>query len=783
MMNRPAVALVCTWLAIQVGCSSSNETRLRVEVHYDASWRLTGFAIDAMGKHQVAPVQPELLVLVPDAWGGRSTALDVWGLRGTDRWAHGKLTLTPIVGKEVRGEIALARLPCGAWCQPGAKTCVGDGVATCQMRASDGCMEWSAPVACPSSLPYCSLGACLASCIDECAPGDVRCDGPNGLRICGQAATPGSCKVWLPATPCPSGTTCSNGACRSQCQSECSLGQTSCTGNGLVRCGDLNQDGCLEWGPVEACPNGTTCSAGQCSSQCTDECSTNQCAGSVFKTCGQFDLDPCRDLSQGIPCASTDPCQLASCDPQMGCILSPKQCNTPPPATCVDANTRRVYDITGVCRQGDCNYASHDQPCPNCPACDPCANVSCNVAPSVCFATPGTCQNGGCNYPYANGVDCTDGNDCTMNDRCMGGVCTGTPMSCSMAPGPVCADAGTVRIFLNPGTCAAGNCTYPHTDTTCPMPLACIGGACRLQPMPTARGGLAATLGSDGRIYVMGGGTPNTTNQTFATVEAYDPATNTWTPRADMPTSRYGLATVSVGDAIYAIGGFDFSSSGGLSTTEKYSVLGNNWTMSVGNLRRGRGGLGATYNLLFAANFYAVGGGTQDYFGPPTSAAEVFKINQSQWMILTNMPTARNWVAVASAPLSPSLYVIGGIDTTSARLKKVEAFNLMTGGAWTTLADMPTARMAAAAATSSSDGKIYVFGGIDTGDGLTTVEAYDSRDDTWVPRASMPTARWGLAAAEGPDHKIYVFGGWAGSGITPLTTVEAYDPSSNTWTR
>lgn len=80
--------------------------------------------------------------------------------------------------------------------------------------------------------------------------------------------------------------------------------------------------------------------------------------------------------------------------------------------------------------------------------------------------------------------------------------------------------------------------------------------------MPTARGGLACSA-ANGRIYAMGGENSGTL---FATVEEYDPGTDTWAKRADMrstnpanPIRRTGLATGEVNGRIYAIGGIIFT--------------------------------------------------------------------------------------------------------------------------------------------------------------------------------------------------------------------------------
>ena len=68
-------------------------------------------------------------------------------------------------------------------------------------------------------------------------------------------------------------------------------------------------------------------------------------------------------------------------------------------------------------------------------------------------------------------------------------------------------------------------------------------------------------------------------NPSLATVEMYDPATDTWTKKADMPTARDVLSTSAVNGKIYAIGGL----AGGLavSTVEEYDPKTNKWTQKT----------------------------------------------------------------------------------------------------------------------------------------------------------------------------------------------------------
>jgi len=88
--------------------------------------------------------------------------------------------------------------------------------------------------------------------------------------------------------------------------------------------------------------------------------------------------------------------------------------------------------------------------------------------------------------------------------------------------------------------------------------------------MPTPRTDLS-TSALDGKIYVIGGDR-GSIYQGIATVDVYDPATDTWTTAPDMPTPRVGPRTSVVDGKIYVIGGISTVSSGGTAygTIEEY---------------------------------------------------------------------------------------------------------------------------------------------------------------------------------------------------------------------
>jgi len=183
-------------------------------------------------------------LLLPDGWAGQSISIQVDGIRGGQRVASGLVDVVPRLAREVGARVVLAEGVCEAWCSPGEKECLGDGVVACQ-AGDGGCAEWSQPMACAAETPYCSLGECRTDCADECAAGETVCAGPAAVRTCGQADGD-DCMDWLAPVPCGGGETCSAGTCGPGCTDACeNAGDTVCPGPGTATCGDYNRDGCL----------------------------------------------------------------------------------------------------------------------------------------------------------------------------------------------------------------------------------------------------------------------------------------------------------------------------------------------------------------------------------------------------------------------------------------------------------------------------------------------------------------------------------------------------------
>jgi RNA polymerase sigma factor (sigma-70 family) len=275
--------------------------------------------------------------------------------------------------------------------------------------------------------------------------------------------------------------------------------------------------------------------------------------------------------------------------------------------------------------------------------------------------------------------------------------------------------------------------------------------------MPTKLGAHAAGV-VDGKIYVVGG--CEVFAVPLATVEEYDPKTDTWTKKANVPTANTLFSISVVNGKLYAIGGWNGTA---LSTVEEYDPEADKWTKKT-KMPTVRDGLGTS---VVNGKIYAIGG-----WKPMTEVPTVEEYDPiaDEWVKKADMPTGR-W-ALSTSAVNGKIYAIGGRVGTGGDgvpLSTVEEYDPATD-TWTTKADMPTPRLSLA--TAVVDGRIYVIGGWNNAE-LSSVEVYDPATDTWTKEADMPTARKWLSTSA-VDGKIYAIGGTTiGNAYTSI--VEEYD--------
>jgi RNA polymerase sigma factor (sigma-70 family) len=292
--------------------------------------------------------------------------------------------------------------------------------------------------------------------------------------------------------------------------------------------------------------------------------------------------------------------------------------------------------------------------------------------------------------------------------------------------------------------------------------------------MPTARHVHSACV-VNGKIYAIGGFTINQLENSYArTVEEYDPTTDKWTRKSDIPTPRGALSSCVVDGKIYAIGG-DEGPDWASPVVEEYDPIADKWTKKA-DMPTGRSGLST---CAVNGKIYAIGGGRRDHLnGKITNFPTVEEYNPktNTWTQKTDMPTGRSFWSSCADLVDGKIYVIGGgvgDNNGTKMLSSVEQYDPI-ADKWTKKANMPTAREASTAAVN---GRIYAIGGFggENKSYLTTVEEYDPITDSWNKKNDMPTARASLSTCA-VNGKIYAIGGNVGI-ITAISIpiVEEYD--------
>ena len=191
-----------------------------------------------------------------------------------------------------------------------------------------------------------------------------------------------------------------------------------------------------------------------------------------------------------------------------------------------------------------------------------------------------------------------------------------------------------------------------------------------LAPMPTARTA-ATAVEFQGKIYVMGGNSVQAglklapmTNQvpqrSLATNEVYDPATNKWETKREMPTARNHVAVGVVNGKIYLIGGriggANLASTNNISLVEVYDPVADTWGPQRANMPFTRTGVGYATRQ---GKIYIAGGENVD---PLMHAVygyfQVYDPATNAWDELPPITPPRHGVNMAA--IGNRIYVISG---------------------------------------------------------------------------------------------------------------------------
>ncbi len=228
----------------------------------------------------------------------------------------------------------------------------------------------------------------------------------------------------------------------------------------------------------------------------------------------------------------------------------------------------------------------------------------------------------------------------------------------------------------------------------------------------------------NGLVYVIGGqhstGWADENPSVVATVEAYDPATNTWSTRAPMPTARYAEQIVEMNGILYAVGG--------------YTELG---------------------------------------FTSPSPVVEAYDPISNTWTTRAPLPHPKSGVGIAV--VNGILYAVGGYGASGFD-STVDAYDPATNR-WTSRASLPIEHPGGG--TVAVNGLIYVAGGLIDVQGDLALSVYDPATDSWSALPPMPPTLVGNS----PNILPACIAGHAGRVyVASNDGLGEYEPLTGTWT-
>ncbi|WP_455218567.1 Kelch repeat-containing protein [Kaarinaea lacus] len=277
------------------------------------------------------------------------------------------------------------------------------------------------------------------------------------------------------------------------------------------------------------------------------------------------------------------------------------------------------------------------------------------------------------------------------------------------------------------------------------------------------------------KLYVLGG----YSGSNLPMVDEYDPATDTWTSKANMPSPRRKMATASVNGKIYLISGSDSQGSDlrFTFTTEEFDPLTNQWTskqdMPIVALPRPsyfRVTAASVNQKIYVATY-------NDNRSDGQSGLYMYDPLTDTWDANLTPPPFMHYEQPSAASSNGKFYVYTHSSFQGSPGGKLMEYD-PSNDIWIIL---PSPRVSVERATLASyDETLFLIGGVtQTGPYAEyktyhdTVQAFDIASQTWVVLDSMHNPRHSLGAAE-VGGAIYAVGGDLGESL-PTSAVEKFN--------
>lgn len=296
-----------------------------------------------------------------------------------------------------------------------------------------------------------------------------------------------------------------------------------------------------------------------------------------------------------------------------------------------------------------------------------------------------------------------------------------------------------------------------------------------LRPLPEVRSH-SPVIPYKNRLYVFGGGSHQF--KSLNTVYIYDIKNDRWETAAPMPTKRSGTAGFLINNQMHIVGGGFKKPDGNfqfLPTLEIYNPETDSWSAGPDMLQ--------PHDYPAAAelddHIYIFGGHHPEAClgGPRTDPGFVFserwRPGQKAWEKLADMPTPR--FAAAAIVRDGKIDVTGGVAFRPEGFNNFdfsEVYNPQ-NNKWHRGTDFTLPWTAAGHGLCVANGVVFFFGGYSTDNIHSRAAALAPTTSEWqrLPDMPLPRAAMGVATL---DRTIYLVGGWANDGRTPIDSIISY---------
>ncbi len=271
----------------------------------------------------------------------------------------------------------------------------------------------------------------------------------------------------------------------------------------------------------------------------------------------------------------------------------------------------------------------------------------------------------------------------------------------------------------------------------------------------------------DNRLYLFGGFTDDL--GASDRVDVYDPATDAWTRKKDMPTRLTHLNTAVDGRHIWFAGGFKGKHPGpAVTEVWKYDTAADTWTPGPPlPERRAGGGLAAVGGRL-----HYFGGYTADRDTNPGDHWSLALDGGKEWRREAALPDPRGHLG--AFVLGGQVYALGGAHGHDKQQIDVDSCHRYdpAAGKWTKVASLPDGRSHFESSILPYQGCLLVVGGRCNSSRpprgvMNDILRYDPRADRWTVVGEIPEKVMAPVAAI-IGGRLVVTGGGLGNPL-PLT--------------